>query len=163
MTPETGSAEDKSDDRGDRFIDVADMSVKREKAETPTTVQREHVPEAIAGQDDVDQEGRDDHVAKANPDNGDEATKLTDVDIQTRPKKPPDAGYLKLERVGPGLLKTGILLMHIMLMMNPMIIVSGPVLMNTYGDDNRLHEEEFVYTERDTMGDMGVVSMKTDL
>ena len=55
------------------------------------------------------------------------------MEIQTRPKKPPDAGYLKLKRVGP-----------------------GPVLMNTYGDDNGLHEEEFVYTERDTMGDMGV-------
>ena len=50
--------------------------------------------------------------------------------------------------------------MHIRLMM---IMVSGPVLMNTYGDDNRLHEEEIVYTERGTMGDMGVVSIKTEL
>ena len=163
MTQKTGLIDYKLDDGGVRFTDVTNMPEKKEKAETSTTVHREHVPEAIAGQDDADQEGRDDHVAKANPDNGDEATKLTDVDIQTRPKKPPDAGYLKLKRVGPGLLKTGILLMHIMLMMNPMIIVSGPVLMNTYGDDNRLHEEEFVYTERGTMGDMGVASMKTEL
>jgi hypothetical protein len=103
------------------------MPEKRGKAETPTTVQREHVPEAIAGQDDADQEGRDDHVAKANPDNGDEATKLLDVEIQTRPKK-------------------------------PMIMVFGPVLMNTYGDDNGLPEEEFVYMERDIMGDMGVAN-----
>ena len=99
------------------------MPEKRGKAETPTTVKREHVHKAIAGQEDADQEGRDDHVAKANPVNGDEATKLPDVEIQTRPKKPPDAGYLKQKRVGPGLLKTGILLM---LMMYPMIMVSGP-------------------------------------
>ena len=41
--------------------------------------------------------------------------------------------------------------------------MSGSVMMNTYGDDHRLHEAGFVYKERDTMGDIGVVSMKTDL
>jgi hypothetical protein len=47
------------------------------------------------------------------------------------------------------LLKTGILLMHLMLMMYPMIMISGPVLTHTNGDD--------------TMGDAGMVFMKTEL
>ena len=54
---------------------------------------------------------------------------------------------------------TGILLIHLMLMMNPMIMISGPVLMKTSGEDNNLNdnEYEFVYTEKDTMSDEGVV------
>ena len=149
----------------DRFIDDADMSVKREKAETQITVQIEHVHEAVAGQEDADQDSHDDHAATASQDRGDGTTKVPDEGIQTRPKKPPDAGCLKLKRVGPGLLKNGIQLIHLMLMLYPMIMKSGPVLMNTNGDDNELHdiEYEFVYTEGDTMGDVGVVYMKTEL
>ena len=126
-------------------------------------MQRERVHEAVAGQEDADQECRDDHVAAANRDTGDGAAKVPDEGIQTRPRKPPDAGCLKLKRVGPGLLKTGILLIHLMLMLYPMIMKSGPVLMDTNVDDNELHDidYEFVYTEGDTMGDAGVVYMKT--
>jgi hypothetical protein len=89
---------------------------------------------------------------------GDGAEKAPD---EERPRKPPDTGCLKLK--GPGLLKTGILLIHLMFIMHPMI--SSPVLTDTSGDDNKLNdtEYEFVYTERDTMGDEGVVYMKTEL
>ena len=50
-------------------------------------------------------------------------------------------------------------------MMNPMIIISGPVLMDTYVDDDEPHtsEKEFVYTEGITMYDAGVIYMKTEL
>ena len=41
--------------------------------------------------------------------------------------------------------------------------MSASVMMNTSGDGHRIHEAGFVYKERDTMGDIGVVSMKTDL
>jgi hypothetical protein len=70
-----------------------------------TTAQREHVHEAIAGQEDADQ-GRDDRVSVANQDKGDGATKISDVEKLTRPRKPPDAGCTKLKMIHPGLLKT---------------------------------------------------------
>jgi hypothetical protein len=54
MTPKTGLVEDKSDDGGAKFIDVADMSEKREKAKT---LCRESIHKAVAGQEDADQEG----------------------------------------------------------------------------------------------------------
>jgi hypothetical protein len=52
-----------------------------------------------------------------------------------------------------------------MLMLYPMIMISGPVLMDTSGDDNKLNdiEYEFVYTEKDTMGDVGVAYIETVL
>ena len=83
-----------------KFIDVADMSEKMGNAE-------EHVHEAIADQED--------HVAATSRDEGDGATKLPDVEIMTRPRKPPEAGYTKLNMVGPGLLKTGLMVMLLML------------------------------------------------
>ena len=43
---------------------------KEGETETLTTVQRERVDEAAAGQEDADQEGRDDHVDKASQDKG---------------------------------------------------------------------------------------------
>ena len=60
---------------------------------------------------------------------------------------------------------TGILLIHLMMMMNPMIMISGPILIDTSGDGNKLNdiEYEFVYTEKDTMGDVGVVYMEQEL
>ena len=73
MMQKTVSVEDKSNDEGDKFIDVADMSKKRVRAETPTTVRRDHVHVALAVKEDADQEGRDDHVAEASQDNGDGA------------------------------------------------------------------------------------------
>ena len=41
--------------------------------------------------------------------------------------------------------------------MNPMIMMSVPVLMDTSGYDNGLNDVEygFMYTEKETMGDMG--------
>ena len=63
MTPKTGLVEDKLDGGGIRFTDVADMSEKRERTKTLTTVQRDHVHEALAVQED-----RDDHVAAAGQD-----------------------------------------------------------------------------------------------
>ena len=94
------------------------------------------------------------------PDRGEGDAKFHDEETQ---KKPPDPGYMKFKWISPGLLKTGILLMHLLLMMNPMIMMSGSVMMNTSGDGHRIHEAGFVYKERDTMGDAGVISMKTDL
>jgi hypothetical protein len=85
------------------------MPEKKRKAETPTIMQREQVHETIAGQEDDDQDGSDDHAAGASGGRGDGAAKFPDEGIQERPKKPPDAGYFKLKRVGPGMLKTGIL------------------------------------------------------
>ena len=84
MMQNTGSVENKSDDGGDKFIDVADLSEKRERAKTPTTVQRERVHEAFVVQEDADQEDREDHVVAASQDKGDKAAKVSDVGIQTR-------------------------------------------------------------------------------
>ena len=108
------------------------MSEKREEAEPSITVQAEHVHETVAGQEDADQDGHDDHAATATREKGDGAEKIPDEGIQTRPRKPPDTGCLKLKRVNPGLLKTDILLIHLMLMMYPMIMISGPVQMDTW-------------------------------
>ena len=46
-----------------------------------------------------------------------------------------------------------------------MIMISGPVLMNICVGDEELHasEKEFVYKVRDTMGNMEVVPMKTEM
>jgi hypothetical protein len=49
MMRDTDSVEDKSEG-GDTFINVADMSEKRERAKTPTIVQREFVHEAFVVQ-----------------------------------------------------------------------------------------------------------------
>jgi hypothetical protein len=94
------------------------------------------------------------------PDRGEGDAKFHGEETQ---KKPPDPGYMKFKWISPGLLKTGILLMHLLLMMNPMIMMSGSVMMNTSGDGHRIHDTGFVYKERDTMGDAVVISMKTDL
>jgi hypothetical protein len=128
-----------SDDGRVKVTVVADMSEKREKAKTPITVQREHVHEAVAGQEDAEQDGRDDHAAAASQDRGDGAAEVLDEGIQTRPRKPPDAGCLKPRRVGPGLMEP------------------GPILVNPGGDDDELNdiENEFVYMEGDTMADEG--------
>ena len=128
------------DDGRVKFTVVAE---KWEKAKTLITVQRKHVNEAVAGQEDAEQDG---HAAAASRDRGDCAAKVPDEGIQTRPRKPPDAGCLKLRRVGPGLLKP------------------GPVLMNPYGENDELHdiENEFVYTDGDTMADEGGGMAKDD-
>ena len=68
-----------ADDGGDKFIEIADMSEKRERAETPTTLQGEHVHKAFAVHEDADQEGHDDHVAAAGQEKGDGAAKARDV------------------------------------------------------------------------------------
>ena len=149
---------------GDGVQDIKDMSKKREKAEIPITMQKEHVHEAVTGQV-ADQDGHDDHPATATRDKGDGAENFPDEVIQTRPKKPPDTGCEKLKRIIPGLLKTGILLVNLMLTLYPIIMISGPVLMDTSGDDDKLKniECEFVYLEKDTMGDVGVVYKETEL
>ena len=54
MMQKTRSTEDESDDGEEKFIEVANISENRERAETLTTVQREHIHEALAVQ-----EGRD--------------------------------------------------------------------------------------------------------
>ena len=41
--------------------------------------------------------------------------KHPDVEMMTRPWKPPEAGYTRLKMVGPGLLKTGLIVMLLML------------------------------------------------
>ena len=86
MMLNTSSVEDNSDEGGDTFIDVADMSEKRKRAETPTIMQRECVHEAIVVQEDADQGGRDDCVAVASKDKVDGTDKVTDVGRQRRPK-----------------------------------------------------------------------------
>ena len=125
----------------DRFIDVADMSEKKERAKTPTTVWSDHVHKALA-----DQEGHDDHVAAASQDNVDGANEVPDVERQTKPKKPLDDGHPKLKRIGPALLKTGFMLLFLMMMMT-----------DTCGDDNQPHtvEDRFMYMEEDHMSDVG--------
>ena len=125
----------------DRFIDVANMSEKKERAETPATVRSDHVHEALA-----DQEGHDDHVAAASQDNVDGAEEVPDVERQTKPKKPLDDGHPKLKRIGPALLKTGFMLLFLMMMMR-----------DTCGDDNQPHtvEDRFMYVEEDHMSDVG--------
>ena len=110
--------------------------------------------EAVTGQEDADHYDCDDHVATASQNRGDGAAKVPDVGMETRLRKPPDAGCLKLKRFGPGLLKTGILLMLMMktptlimkrtgpclktrsVVMYPMTMISGFVQMETCGDDN---------------------------
>ena len=145
-TPEDGYhvQERPHDDGGDdeeHFSDAEEVCSldDEDKAETPLTVQTEHVHEAVAEQEDADQDDSNDHVAAASRDRGDGAAKFPDEGIQKRPKKPPDAGCLKLKRVGPGLLKIGILLMHLFLLL---LIISGPVQMNTYVGDDELHTSE---------------------
>jgi hypothetical protein len=161
MTQKTGLVDNKLDDEGVRFTDVTNMPEKRGKAETPTIVQREHVHKAIAGQEVADQDGGNDHAAAVSRDRGNGAAKFPDEGIQERPKKPPDAGCIKLKRVGPGMMKTGILLIHLLLMLDPMIMISGPVLMNIYVGDGELHasEKEFVYTEGNIMDGGGNVAV----
>ena len=56
------------------------MSEKRERAETLTTVQRDHVHKALAVQ-----EGRDDHVAAASQDKGDGTALMEPVVMTTSP------------------------------------------------------------------------------
>ena len=46
-----------------------------------------------------------------------------------RPRKPPDAGYTKLKMIGPGMLKSGLMVMLLLLMMNPTLIVKRDVLL----------------------------------
>ena len=120
-------------------------------------MQREHVHEAAAGQEDADQEGCDDHVDKASQDKGDGAARVPDVGTQTRPRKPPDVVCIKLKKIAPGLLRTGILMMLLMLVMTnptlilkrtgpltktrslmvcPMMMISEIIQMETCGDDN---------------------------
>ena len=132
----------------------SDMSEKREEAEPPITVQTENVHDAVAGQENADQDGHDDHAVTATRDQGDGAENIPYEEIQTRPRKPSDTECLKLKKINPGLLMTGILLIRLMLMMNPMIMISGPVRMDTYGGGNKLNDIEykFVYTEKNTMG-----------
>ena len=96
------------------------------KAATPTTVQREHVHKSIAGQEDAGQEGYDDHVAKANPDKGDEATQIPDMEILTKPRKPPDAGCTEPMMIGPGLLQTSLMVMLLTLIMALQCPTGGP-------------------------------------
>ena len=145
------------------------MNLMRARTKTPTTVQRERIQEAPAVQQEADQEGRD----------VDGAAQVPDVGRQTRPRKPPDAECLNLKKIVPVMLKTGFMLMLLMLMMinpilimkktgtlmktrsvmmYPMMMISGPVLMETYGDDNESHdiEDEFVYTEEESKGDVGL-------
>ena len=85
------------------------------------------------------------------------------MERQTRPRKPPDTGCLKLKKIGHVLLETGLMLMLLMLMMTnlilimmktgtlmptssvmmyPMMMISDPVLMNTCGDDDEAHDIE---------------------
>jgi hypothetical protein len=85
-----------SGDESVMFAVVADMSEKREKAKI--TVQKEHVHEAVAGQENADQDGRDDCAAATSRDRGDGAANAPDEGTQTRPRKPPNAGCLKLRR-----------------------------------------------------------------
>ena len=137
----------------------------KETTEQHYTVRTEHVPGAVAEQEDDDQDGHEDLTATATQDKGDGAGNIPAEEIQTRPRKPPDTGCVNLKRINRGLLMTGILLIHLMLRMNPMITISGPVLMDTSCDDNAFDdiEYEFVYTEKDTMGDVGVIYMDTVL
>jgi hypothetical protein len=165
MSQKTSLGDFKLDDGGVRLTDVTKMPEKRGKAETPTIVQREYVHKAIAGQEATDPDGSDDRAAAASRDGGDEVVKFPDEGIQKRPKKPPDDGCFQMKRVGLGMLKTGIILMHLLFMMEPMIIIAGPVVMNNYVGDFELHasEKEFVNTEENIMCDTGVVDMKTEL
>ena len=64
---------------------------------------QEHPPDD--GGDDEEQEGSDDHVAEASQYKGDGVARVPDMGTQTRPKKPPDAGGVKLQKIGPGLLR----------------------------------------------------------
>ena len=112
-------------------------------------------------------------------DDVEDTTQVPEVERQTRPRKPPDAGCLKLKKIGPVMLKAGFMLTLLMLMMTtrilimkmigtlkktrfvmmyPMMMISGPVLMETCGDDNESHdiEDEFVYTEEESKGDVGL-------
>ena len=143
---------------------VTDMPEKMQKAKAPIIVQNEQGYEAIAGQADADQDGSDDNAAAAGRDRGDGTQKFPDEETRERPKKPPDAGCFRMKGIGPRILKTGILLMHLLLMMVPMIMISGPAMMNNYVGDYKLQasEKESVYTERDTMSDMEVI-MKSEL
>ena len=165
MSQKTSLGDFKLDDGGVRLTDVTKMPEKRGKAETPTIVQREYVHKAIAGQEATDPDGSDDRAAAASRDGGDEVVKFPDEGIQKRPKKPPDDGCFQMKRVGLGMLKTGIILMHLLFMMEPMIIIAGPVVMNNYVGDFELHasEKAFVNTEENIMCDTGVVDMKTEL
>ena len=82
------SVEENRSDEGDEFFEVTDMSMLRERAETPTTVQRDRVHEASDVQQDFDQEGRDDqHAAAGQDDDAEGATQIPDVGRQTRPRK----------------------------------------------------------------------------
>ena len=126
MMQKTGLVDYKLNDKEVRFTDVAVMPEKRGKAATPTTVQREHVHKSIAGQEDAGQEGYDDHVAKANPDKGDEATQIPDMEILTKPRKPPDAGCTEPMMIGPGLLQTSLMVMLLTLIMALQCPTGGP-------------------------------------
>ena len=121
--------EDKSSDKGEEFFDVADVSMMNKRAETQTILQSKHVHEAHAVQHNADQEGCDEHDAAAGQDRVDDfedATQVPEVERQTRPRKPPDAGCLKLKKFGPVLLKTGFMLTLLMLMMtNPILRMKG--------------------------------------
>ena len=106
------------------------MSEKRERAETLTTVQRDHVHETLAVQ-----EGRDNHVAAAGQGKGGGAANAQDmrghdnfmnnvpVGGQRRHERQFSAGSFMTKKTGSVLLKTGFVLMCLMMMMtNPMIM-----------------------------------------
>ena len=46
-----------------------------------------------------------------------------------RPRKPPDAGYTKLKMIGPGMLKSGLMVMLLLLMMNPTVLLKRDVML----------------------------------
>ena len=89
------------------------------------------------------------NVAATSQDEGDGATKLPVVEMQTKPKKPPDNGCLDGNKIVAALLKTGFMLILMMLIvtsplfmmkmkmgsviMCPMMMMSGTALLETYG------------------------------
>ena len=76
----------------------------------------------------MDQDVHEDHADTATRDKGDGAENIPVEEIQPRPRKPPDTGCIILKRINPGVL------------MNPMIMMSVPVLMDTSGYDNGLND-----------------------
>jgi hypothetical protein len=71
---------DEGGDDEDYFSDAEEgCSVADEdRAETPITVQTEHVHKAVTGQEDADQDGRDDHNAAASRERGDGGANIPD-------------------------------------------------------------------------------------
>ena len=112
-----------------------------ERAETPTILQRKRVHEAAAVQHNAVQEGCDEHDAAAGQDQVDDvenATQVPEVERQTRPRKPPDAGCLKLKKIGPVMLKAGFMPIKDSVVMNMWDDMKQLKLRMTFGSVARI-------------------------